>query len=40
MKPDSNPPLFSFFKGGRLLKDLQKPFFEKAGQGEIYSADF
>jgi hypothetical protein len=43
MKPDSNPPLpplKKFKKGGRLLRDLKKPLFEKDGQGEIYSADF
>jgi hypothetical protein len=39
MKPDSNPPISPFFKGGRLLRDLKNPF-EKEGQGEIYSADF
>jgi hypothetical protein len=39
MKPDSNPPLSPFFKGGWLLRDLKKPLFEKEGQGEIYSAD-
>jgi hypothetical protein len=28
-KPDANPPLSSFFKRGRLLRDLKKPLFEE-----------
>jgi hypothetical protein len=31
MKPDSNPPLSSFKKGRRLLRDLKKPLFEQEG---------
>jgi hypothetical protein len=39
MKPNSNPPVSPFLKGGILSKGPVKPLFEKEGQGEIYLAN-